>query len=172
MQSDTSLKLRRILIENYKSIRVADLEKPGNLIIFIGKNNSGKSNFLDALYFLKQATVNLKAAVDFRGTGIRDLAFQKSDVPVHLGLSFDIPPERRRWLLETIFAGSPLLSPNAASTTSFLNPLNYRFTFAADQFQEELTTGHPIPDGQDVCLLRIAGNLSSHTVYWPKGDSP
>jgi putative ATP-dependent endonuclease of the OLD family len=172
MQPKTRLNLCRILVENYKSIRIADLEQPNNLTIFVGKNNSGKSNLLDALYFLKQATISLKAAVDLRGTGLRDLILRKSEVPVHLVLSFDIPPDTRRWLLDKVFAGASQLSPEAAFATSFLNPLDYRLTFTADQFQEELSTGHPISQGEDICLLKIAGNVTVNSVYLPRGGLP
>jgi predicted ATPase len=172
MESEKRLKLRRILVENYKSIRVADLERPNNLTIFVGRNNSGKSNLLDALYFLKQGTASLQAALVSRGAGFRDLVHRKSNVQAQLVLSFDIPSDTRHWLLETIFAGSSHLSPEAAFATEFLNPLNYRLTFTVGQFQEELATGHPVSQGVDLCVLKIAGNLTTSSVHWPQGGLP
>src|SRR4051794_27014313 len=44
--------LRRVRIEGYKSIRFCDVALQP-LTILVGRNSSGKSNFLDALAFLR-----------------------------------------------------------------------------------------------------------------------
>lgn len=45
--------IRRLRVKNYKSLANVDLELPG-LAVFIGPNNSGKSNLFDALRVLKR----------------------------------------------------------------------------------------------------------------------
>jgi predicted ATPase len=52
--------LRRVKIRNYKSIGKADVEL-GHLTILVGRNGSGKSNFLDALRFVADS---LQTSVD------------------------------------------------------------------------------------------------------------
>ncbi len=42
------MKIKRIRIENYRSIKACDFE-PSSLCAFIGPNNSGKSNILRAI---------------------------------------------------------------------------------------------------------------------------
>ena len=59
--------LRRARIRNYKSIAACDVEL-GRFTILVGRNGSGKSNFLDALLFLGDALqTSLAHAVDKRG---------------------------------------------------------------------------------------------------------
>lgn len=54
--------LKRLSILNYKNIAQADLELAPGINCFIGKNGEGKTNILDAIYFLsmcKSSTSNL-----------------------------------------------------------------------------------------------------------------
>jgi len=57
--------IKRVRIENYKSFQSLSLELRPLSVIF-GPNASGKSNFLDALYFLSRAVSqkNLKEAFE------------------------------------------------------------------------------------------------------------
>src|SRR5690349_21102208 len=46
--------IRRVRIRNYRSIAYCDVElKP--LTVLVGRNGSGKSNFVDAILFVKDA---------------------------------------------------------------------------------------------------------------------
>jgi len=59
--------LRRVKIRNYKSIGKADVEL-GHLTILVGRNGSGKSNFLDALRFVADSLqTSLDHAIKSRG---------------------------------------------------------------------------------------------------------
>src|SRR6266516_3975501 len=59
--------LRRVRIRNYKSIAFCDVTLEP-LTILVGRNASGKSNFLDALAFLRDAlTTNFTDATNRRG---------------------------------------------------------------------------------------------------------
>lgn len=46
------MKLEHLTIVNYKNIREADLDFSGNVNCFVGKNGMGKTNLLDAIYYL------------------------------------------------------------------------------------------------------------------------
>ena len=50
--------IKKIHIENYKSLKEVDIELNEGVNVFIGKNNSGKSNIVDALMFLSKAVRN------------------------------------------------------------------------------------------------------------------
>jgi predicted ATPase len=59
--------LKRVRIRNYKSIASCDVEL-GALTLLVGRNGSGKSNFLDALGFVADALrASLGHAISFRG---------------------------------------------------------------------------------------------------------
>ena len=44
--------LKRLSILNYKNIEQADLDFSPNVNCFIGQNGMGKTNLLDAIYYL------------------------------------------------------------------------------------------------------------------------
>lgn len=59
-------RIKRITIKNYRSITDLTVEMP-DLMVLVGENGSGKSNFVDALRFLSDAMRNLSDAVTKRG---------------------------------------------------------------------------------------------------------
>lgn len=60
--------LKRVRIRNYKSIKFCDVELEP-LTVLVGRNGSGKSNFVDALGFLRDVvTKNLSIAIDDHGS--------------------------------------------------------------------------------------------------------
>ena len=87
--------LKRIRIENYRSIGEVDIEL-GPLTVLVGQNGSGKTNFVDAIHFLCDAlTYGLDAALARRGEigGIRRWARGRPrDVSFGINLA-TAPPE-------------------------------------------------------------------------------
>lgn len=80
--------LRRVLIRNYKSIANCDV-KLGPLTWLVGSNGSGKSNFLDALHFVRDSVDNsLENALRERG-GISEVRRKSSGHPTHFGIRLD-----------------------------------------------------------------------------------
>ena len=59
--------VRRLRLRNYKSISVCDVEL-GQLTLLVGRNGSGKSNFLDGLRFVADGlNLSLDHAIKSRG---------------------------------------------------------------------------------------------------------
>jgi predicted ATPase len=84
--------LNRVLLRNYKSIGHCDV-RLGPLTYFVGANGSGKSNFLDALHFVRDAlTGSLDNALNERG-GIGEVRRRSSGHPNNFGmrLEFNLP---------------------------------------------------------------------------------
>ncbi|NJD52237.1 MAG: ATP-binding protein [Candidatus Methanoperedens sp.] len=52
------MKIEKLHIENYKSIKNIDLHLNGNFNILIGKNNVGKSNIIDTLMFISEVVMS------------------------------------------------------------------------------------------------------------------
>lgn len=73
----------KLTVRNYKSLRHIELPL-GSFLTFVGPNNSGKSNILDALQFLRDFVSNPTGAVSLRG-GIGDLMWD-GDLGQTLGL--------------------------------------------------------------------------------------
>lgn len=87
--------LRRVRIRNYKSIGVCDLSlRP--LTVVVGRNGSGKSNFLDALQFVADSLrTSLDHAIQSRG-GLVDVRRRSTGHPRNFGIDFEISlPDRQ-----------------------------------------------------------------------------
>lgn len=86
--------LRRVRIRNYKSIAFCDVTLEP-LTLLVGRNGSGKSNFLDALAFVRDVlATNAPEAVQRRGgwTSVHRRTGWGEPISFSLDLSLDGPP--------------------------------------------------------------------------------
>ena len=84
--------IRRVFLKNYKSIAACDVQLQP-LTFLVGRNGSGKSNFLDALRFVADAlNSSLGHAIRDRG-GINDVRRRSRGHPNHFSirLEFALP---------------------------------------------------------------------------------
>jgi predicted ATPase len=81
--------LRKLSIRNYKSIAACQVSlKP--LTVLVGRNGSGKSNFLDALHFVSDALLtSLDHALKSRG-GIADVRRRSTGHPINFAIKLEI----------------------------------------------------------------------------------
>lgn len=81
--------LRKISIRNYKSIKTCQVSlKP--LTVLVGRNGSGKSNFLDAVHFVTDAlTTSLDHALKSRG-GIGDVRRRSTGHPINFAVKLEV----------------------------------------------------------------------------------
>ncbi len=80
--------INRVFIKNYKSIARCDVQL-GPLQFLVGRNGSGKSNFLDALAFVRDALAeNLEQAFSIRD-GINQVCRHSVGHPQNFGMSLD-----------------------------------------------------------------------------------
>lgn len=80
--------IKRVILKNYKSIAACDVQLQP-LTFLVGRNGSGKSNFLDALRFVADAlNTSLDYALRDRG-GISDVCYRSSEHPNHINISFE-----------------------------------------------------------------------------------
>ena len=86
MQNSTFIK--RVILKNYKSIAACDVQLQP-LTFLVGRNGSGKSNFLDALRFVSDAlNYSLEHAIRDRG-GINDVRRRSRGHPNHFSIGFE-----------------------------------------------------------------------------------
>ena len=77
--------LRRVGVRNYKSIESCDVAL-GALTVLVGRNGSGKSNFLDALRFVSDALrKSLDIAISDRG-GVNEVRRRSTGHPKNFAL--------------------------------------------------------------------------------------
>src|SRR3990172_5535408 len=86
--------LRRVRIRNYKSIASCDV-RLGRLTVLVGRNGSGKSNFLDALRFITDSLqTSLDHAIKSRG-GVE--AVRRGSTGHPHNLSIDVEMNLPEW---------------------------------------------------------------------------
>ena len=86
--------ITRVVLKNYKSIAACDV-RLGPLTFLVGRNGSGKSNFLDALRFVADGlNTSLDHAIRDRG-GINDVCRRSRGHPNHFSirLEFTLPED-------------------------------------------------------------------------------
>lgn len=87
--------IHRVALRNYKSIGNCDARLQA-LTYLVGQNGTGKSNFMDALHFVRDALSNsLDSAMNERG-GLNEVRRRSSGHPTHFGirLEFNLPDGR------------------------------------------------------------------------------
>lgn len=84
--------IRRVILRNYKSIGYCDVQlRP--LTYLVGHNGAGKSNFMNALHFVRDALSNsLDSALNERG-GINEVRRRSGGHPTHFAIriEFSLP---------------------------------------------------------------------------------
>jgi predicted ATPase len=81
--------LHRVRLKNYRSIGACDVTL-GQLTFLVGRNGSGKSNFIDALRFVGDAlNQSLDHALRDRG-GIHEVRRRSSGHPTHFSIRLDL----------------------------------------------------------------------------------
>lgn len=90
--------IKRAVLRNYKSIGHCDVHLQP-LTYLVGQNGAGKSNFLDALHFVRDAlSGSLENALNERG-GLNEVRRRSSGHPTHFGirLEFHLRDGRDGW---------------------------------------------------------------------------
>ena len=83
-----SVFIRRVVLRNFKSIGICDVRLQP-LTYLVGQNGAGKSNFLDALHFVRDALANsLDNAINERG-GLNEVRRRSSGHPTHFGVRLE-----------------------------------------------------------------------------------
>lgn len=100
-----SVFIQRVILRSYKSIAHCDIRLQP-LTYLVGQNGAGKSNFLDALHFVRDAlTGSLDNALSERG-GLDEVRRRSSGHPKHIGirLEYRLRDGRTGWYAFSISA--------------------------------------------------------------------
>jgi DNA repair exonuclease SbcCD ATPase subunit len=105
-------RITRVRLENYKSIRSCDVRLEP-LTVLVGKNGSGKSNFLDALAFTRDVLLeNLENAIRRRGN-FSDIARKDANGKAEsfsITLEFDVNGESYTLFFRVGFNEKPMIT--------------------------------------------------------------
>lgn len=85
--------LKRVHIQNYKSLRDVKLTFDQPINVFVGPNNSGKSNLLDALRFLHELVTEGEPALQRRGGYEAIVWHGQTDLAITFEVTSQIPTD-------------------------------------------------------------------------------
>lgn len=97
--------IRRVVLRNYKSIGYCDVQLQP-LTYLVGHNGAGKSNFMDALHFVKDAISNTLEYAFNERAGISEVRRYSNGRPNNFSIliEFSLPDDRRGHYVFTIGA--------------------------------------------------------------------
>lgn len=134
------LHLQRAVISRYKSLKRVELNSLRNLVVFMGRNNAGKSNILDCFNFLSDATRGLHSAFESHGGSFAEIIYKKRDEEtVEVQIDFAVPDRLRGDWIASLFASNARMTPDAAAASAFLRTVSLKVLFGKDHACEEIT---------------------------------
>lgn len=102
------MKLETVRIKRFRSIIDAQLDNCGNLNVLIGKNNSGKSNILSAIYtFFACIRGGSLVTLDPRIGQVIDFNQRDINLPIEFNLAFSMSLAERDALVRNIVTEAP-----------------------------------------------------------------
>lgn len=163
-----SVFIQRVVLRSYKSIAKCDI-RLHPLTYLVGQNGAGKSNFLDALHFVRDAlTGSLDNALSERG-GLNEVRRRSSGHPNHIGirLEFRLKDGREGWYAFRIGAlasgGHEVQNEECVIDRMGKGPF---FRIAKGQLQGSSETTFPAVTSDRLALVAVSGL----TVFRPVFD--
>lgn len=156
----THLSLKRLRICNYKSIKRIELDNLNNVALLMGRNNAGKSNFLDALKFVADAAISFQHALESRGGDLTEIIHRKrAGESLEFVFDFTLAPAKRMEYVNQIFDSHSQTTSSEALNSEFLSGLTLKITVEQERFAEELST--PNLAGMPFVIFSNRGTASS-----------
>ena len=153
------LRLKRVLISNFKSLKRVELDNLNNLALFMGRNNAGKSNILDSFKFLSDAATSFDHALASRGRKLSEILFRKQEQGrMEFVFDFVLAPDKRAQMARTLFASNQLTSPEKAVGSNFLSLVTLKISITAEQFSEELSVSNLRKESHPVVVFSLKGS--------------
>jgi predicted ATPase len=152
-------RITRVRLENYKSIKFCDVRLEP-LTVLVGKNGSGKSNFLDALAFTRDVLLeNLENAIRRRGNFL-DIARKNANGNVE-SFSITLEFEINGKIFELFFKVELIDRP--AISTQYLREVNSDYLYNITQETMEINKVNLAPyDTKNFLGISIVGNFKEN----------
>ena len=87
------MQFKNVKIQNYRSLRSIELKDLSNLVILVGKNSSGKTNLLEALWLFSKdfALVPETIAINAPLEANAFMWFEgNTDIPIHFAVTIEL----------------------------------------------------------------------------------
>jgi len=147
--NETSLKIKSITLENFRSYKEAiSIEGLSDVNIFIGPNNVGKSNILEALRYIQTLTGGSQLR------GYTEIVFDgKTKLHIHLTLGFSLSTEERKDIIRELFRDNSNVTPEKAMESAFVSTLVFDVVLGSRGLVQEEIKVSNIVDG-NITLIK------------------
>lgn len=137
------MKIKNITLENFRSYKEAiHIEDLSDVNIFIGPNNVGKSNILEALRYMQALTGRNQLR------GYTEMVFDgKTKLNVHLTLGFSLSTEERKDIIDELFQDNSHITPEKVLESAFLSTLIFDVALGSRGLAQEEISVSNILDG-------------------------
>jgi predicted ATPase len=157
------MKIKRISLENYKSLKKITIENLGDIVTFIGPNMAGKSSLFDALKFLRECSqTQLKDVIAGRG-GYKNVVWrQDGSQIIKFEITIIIDEAIRKKLLSPYSDSKNEAYKENFYKSCFLKELYYtlflQFDVESQRYEEKLETADV--GSSDAKVIIITKNLN------------
>ncbi|MFD0050996.1 AAA family ATPase [Actinomycetes bacterium NPDC127524] len=100
------MKIRGVRLENYRSVKELNLNNLGNMNVFVGKNNSGKSTVLKSIEVF---TNSLSETLITKVLGKKDFHRSQTDNPIKIACSIELKDEKFQGFIQKMKKEYPQL---------------------------------------------------------------
>lgn len=176
--------LRSLSTKYYRSVSRCYLDEIVSPTVFVGRNNVGKSNAVDILKFLKDASEDLSSALQSRGNSVTDIILKKplGGRGLEAEVVFAVDDSDRTNFLSTFCTKMPPERSEMLLETNLLRFVRYYLTLRADSGEQEIAVSAPTKEGVPIRLVAEQWRGYQHTVEntavetiiqrWDQGTSP
>lgn len=148
--------LKSITLENFRSFK--DAVSIGDLLdvnIFIGANNAGKSNILEALRYIQAMS---------QGNPLKkydELVFDgRTDNNIHIALSFSPSANERKDFIKNLFQENPFIKVHEIIESGFFSDITIDLVLGSNGLlREEISIGNIVNGYLTIVKNLIEGNL-------------
>jgi len=149
-------RLKHVVIVGFKSLKRIDLDGLGNLALFMGRNNAGKSNILDAFRFIAEAALDFDEAVRERGGKFTEIVFRKHELgKIEFTFEFELSWPKRTELITRLFKDNKNTSLETVLGSNFLSTITLKLVVQENSLSEELSVSNLPPDTRSAIVFLI-----------------
>ncbi len=164
------MRIKKLKIENYKTLKKVELDSLGDIVVFIGANMAGKSNVFDAISFLKEGSrLGLREAIERRG-GYQELVWQKeAEETMRFEIVFELDRTLRERLICSFIDEKDERNKARIYGSAFLTEVSYSLVLKWHStkkiYEESLTTAGVATPAQSISIIkRMSVGLSAQSV--------
>src|SRR5258708_3750382 len=119
MQKEYNVKIETVSIKRLRSIEDCEVLNCGDFNVFIGKNNSGKSNLLSAVDTFFSCISSGNIVTNRPTMGEIDFYSRKTQVPIDIALTFSLSSDEFNAIVQDIVAEAPQRKNVIGSTNPY-----------------------------------------------------